>query len=342
MNDDGVVGVVLSVERYQMLVADASSCEAARHLADDFDARIQRLTQERDDLRRQLAERDEADGELSRDREYLAELHALRERETDRANKAEARIAELERLAREEPSEPEQVGTWESLPKDVRDAVDGVRLWAHTDGWDRSIEMSEDFLAARARLAAVLHRHMRPGPRLDSVPIADTGDFATYCSGCSEERDEPHTWEDCVARLRGEVEAAVDAAVQADTDEIEAAHAVADAAEERDERPATPRAEPEKYLRCEACGHEESEPFAPGDSHAGCDGPLLCVTCGTGIATSRAEPDEAMVERARIVAWLRSELTPEAKDMRASLKRTLRHVSDLIEEGAHVLEATEP
>jgi hypothetical protein len=70
----------------------------------------------------------------------------------------------------------------------------------------------------------------------------------------------------------------------------------------------------EKYLRCEACGHEEGEPFAPGDSHAGCDGPLLCVTCGTGIATPHAEPDEAMVERLCEVAVRAWNKTPRRLD----------------------------
>jgi hypothetical protein len=51
------------------------------------------------------------------------------------------------------------------------------------------------------------------GPSL-RVQQIDGEDFAAYCNGCDEERGEPHSWEDCVKRLRADRNAAIDRACE--------------------------------------------------------------------------------------------------------------------------------
>jgi hypothetical protein len=53
---------------------------------------------------------------------------------------------------------------------------------------------------------------------LVSHPNADAGDHTVTCSGCDEERDDPHTWEDCAQRLREQLAHFRDLAIERERD----------------------------------------------------------------------------------------------------------------------------
>jgi len=57
-------------------------------------------------------------------------------------------------------------------------------------------------------LLTVLEKEL-PGalsPPLQSITNGDAGDYTVACSGCGEEMDEPHTWPECNAALKSEVD----------------------------------------------------------------------------------------------------------------------------------------
>jgi hypothetical protein len=150
------------------------------------------------------------------DRNALQRVYAAHV--TDGAPTPDDHLAGLEAVAMAARAERADVGTLERVLACLHGAsLATAKAKADTASSGAYAQHCETIAIVDRMLTEARARQPQPDrPALRHESLGETGDAVSICNGCDEERDEPHTWEDCAARLRTERDTAIDVASRAE------------------------------------------------------------------------------------------------------------------------------